>query len=67
MAKLPEVLRVVAIEHTGETLKLEVHIHLSQDEIRTILMPAVLDALALHMRQNGVKGVLANGTAGGVL
>lgn len=65
MTKLPEITRVVPIEHAGETINLEVHIHLSREEIRTILAPAVLDALGAQARPSAsVRLGVANSTTG---
>lgn len=61
----PEITRVVAIEHAGETINLEVHIHLSREEIRTILVPALVDALGTQVRQRAtVRLGVANSTTG---
>lgn len=37
-----EITRTVAIEHAGEKISVEVHIHLSQEEIHRVLIPALL-------------------------
>jgi hypothetical protein len=41
-----EIMRLVAIEHKDEKIQLEVHIHLSQEEIERIVAPAVLKSLS---------------------
>jgi hypothetical protein len=50
MAKLPDIMRVVAIEHKGEKIQLEIHIHLSQEEIERIVAPAVFESLGKQLR-----------------
>jgi hypothetical protein len=63
MAKLPDIMRVVAVEHKGEKIQFEIHIHLSQEEIRNILVPAVVDAIGAQARRSmNVRPVLASGT-----
>lgn len=51
MTKLPDITRIVAIEHAGETIKLEVHVHLSREEIERIVTPAVLKSLSRQFRK----------------
>ncbi len=53
VAKLPDMLRVVAIEHQGETIHVELHISLTPEE-RRALVQATLDELARQTRSAGV-------------
>lgn len=46
-----EIARVVEIEHAGETLYVQVHVHLSQEEIERIVAPAVLKSLSRQMNR----------------
>lgn len=51
-----EITRTVAIEHNGEKINIEVHVHLTQEEIDRIVTPAVLKSLSRQLRQSaGVR------------
>lgn len=60
MAKLPDLLRVVEIEHQGETIRLEVHIQLTPQEIQRVLVSAEFQALfSAHIRRSSqARGIL---------
>lgn len=49
----PEITRTVAIEHAGEKIQIEVHVHLTQEEIDRIVLPAVLRSLSRQARRAG--------------
>lgn len=57
MAKLPEFLRVVSIEHKGESLSLEVRIQLTPEEIRA-LASAVLEEINRQLRTTTGTGLM---------
>jgi predicted RNase H-related nuclease YkuK (DUF458 family) len=42
--------RDITIEHKGETLHIHLDIHLDEEEIRKIVVPAMLGAVASQMR-----------------
>lgn len=60
MSNQPEITRTVAIEHAGEKIIIEVHVHLTPEEIRRVLVPAVSAELAQQMRRS--SGVVATTT-----
>lgn len=45
-----DITRIVAIEHKGEKIQLEIHVHLSQEEIERVVTPAVLKSLSRQLR-----------------
>lgn len=49
-----EITRVVEIEHKGEMIQVQVHVHLSQEEIERVICPAVDQWLAKQMRSAGM-------------
>lgn len=62
MSKEPEITRTVAVEHAGEKIQIEVHVHLSQEEIRNILVPAVMDAIGAQLRRSTGYRLVSSGT-----
>lgn len=48
-----DITRTVAIEHKGEKISIEVHVHLTPEEIERIGTPAVLKSLSRQLRYAG--------------
>jgi hypothetical protein len=54
MAELNEITRTVVIERAGEIISIEVHVHLTAEEIERIVTPAVLKSLSRQLRMQRV-------------
>jgi len=55
-----EINRTVAIEHEGKLISVEVHIHLSQEEIERIVVPATMKGIANYLRAHGGSVIREN-------
>lgn len=52
----PEITRTVGIEHAGEKISIEVHVHLSKEEIERVICPVVEHWIVNRVRAGGPVG-----------